>query len=94
VQRGDHAAAIAAAVNDFEPLIAAVYPPVASALEALRAAGAPHAMLSGSGGATFALLANEKDARALEARVVLPAGARLFVVPLATAAGWRAPSAA
>jgi 4-diphosphocytidyl-2-C-methyl-D-erythritol kinase len=94
VQRADYAAAIGAAVNDFEPLIAGLYPPVASALEALRKAGAPHAMLSGSGGATFALSPSENEARALQARVVLPAGARLYVVPLASAAGWRAPNAA
>jgi 4-diphosphocytidyl-2-C-methyl-D-erythritol kinase len=94
VQRADYPAAVAAAVNDFEPLIAALYPPVANALEALRAAGAPYAMLSGSGGAVFALCPGENEARALEARVVLPAGARLYVVPLALAAGWRAPNAA
>jgi 4-diphosphocytidyl-2-C-methyl-D-erythritol kinase len=94
VQRADYAAAIAAATNDFEPLIAAAYPPVAEALHALRAAGAAHAMLSGSGGATFALCETEKAARALAAALALPDRARLFVVPLAAAAGWRAPSAA
>jgi 4-diphosphocytidyl-2-C-methyl-D-erythritol kinase len=94
VQRGDYVAAIAAAVNDFEPVIAAAYAPVANALQALRAAGASHAMLSGSGGATFALYAAEEAARALADALVLPTGARLFVVPLASAAGWRAPSAA
>jgi 4-diphosphocytidyl-2-C-methyl-D-erythritol kinase len=93
VQRGDYAAAIAAATNDFEPLITAAYPPVAAALHALRDAGAPHAMLSGSGGATFALFATEADARALAAVLVLPARAEQFVVPLASAAAWRAPGA-
>jgi 4-diphosphocytidyl-2-C-methyl-D-erythritol kinase len=94
VQRADYAAAIAAAMNDFEPTIAAAYAPVADALRALREAGAAHAMLSGSGGATFALCERETDARALASAVLLPAGARLFVVPFATTAGWRAPSAA
>jgi 4-diphosphocytidyl-2-C-methyl-D-erythritol kinase len=94
VQRADYGAAIAAATNDFEPLIATAYAPVADALRALRAARAPHAMLSGSGGATFALCEHEAAARALAAAVVAPAGARLFVVPLAAAAEWRAPSAA
>ena len=94
VQRADYAAAVAAATNDFEPLIAAAYAPVAAALHALRAAGAVHAMLSGSGGATFALCEHEDAARSLAAAVALPPGARLFVVPLAAAAGWRAPSAA
>ena len=94
VQRGDYAAAIASATNDFEPVIAAAYPPVAEALQALRAAGAACAMLSGSGGATFALCERESDARALAAAIVAPAGARMFVVPFAATEGWRAPSAA
>jgi 4-diphosphocytidyl-2-C-methyl-D-erythritol kinase len=94
VQRADYAAAIAAATNDFEPLIAGAYPPVAAALRALRDAGAAHAMLSGSGGATFALLPDEDSARALAAAIALPEGARLFVVPLAGANEWRRPDAA
>jgi 4-diphosphocytidyl-2-C-methyl-D-erythritol kinase len=94
VQRSDYAAAISAATNDFEPLIAAAYAPVADALRTLREAGAVHAMLSGSGGATFALCEDEAAARALGAAIALPDGAQLFVVPLAAAAGWRAPSAA
>lgn len=94
VQRADFGAAIAAATNDFEPIVAASYPPVAAALSALREAGAAHAMLSGSGGATFALCEHETDARALVARVVSPAGARIFVVPFAGTEDWRTPSAA
>ena len=93
VQRGDYPAAIAAATNDFEPLIAAAYPAVKAALRALRDAGAVHAMLSGSGGATFALCEREDVARALAAAIVLPQGARLFVVPLAAGEAWRAPGA-
>jgi 4-diphosphocytidyl-2-C-methyl-D-erythritol kinase len=89
VQRADYAAAIADAVNDFEDLVAGVYPPVAAALDALRAAGAPHAMLSGSGGATFSLCPDEATARALAARVEAPADARTFVVPLAHGDAWR-----
>lgn len=89
VQRGDLTAALAAATNDFEPLIAAQYPPVAAALAALRAAGAAPAMLSGSGGATFALCAGEPEARELAGRLVPPPDARTFVVPLAVDAAWR-----
>jgi 4-diphosphocytidyl-2-C-methyl-D-erythritol kinase len=94
VQRGDYAATLAAAVNDFEPLVAAAYRPVAEALRALREAGAAHAMLSGSGGATFALCATEDAARALAAAIACPPGARMFVVPFAAPDGWRAPGAA
>ena len=94
VQRGDFAAAAATMTNDFEPLVAGHYPAVAAALRALRDAGAEHAMLSGSGGATFALLPEERSARALAARIALPAGARAFTVPLVSDETWRSPDPA
>jgi 4-diphosphocytidyl-2-C-methyl-D-erythritol kinase len=93
VQRADYAGAISALTNDFEALVAAAYPAVAEALLALRAAGAERAMLSGSGGATFALCASEQRARALAWAMKPPAGARIFIVPFAADEGWRAPSA-
>ena len=80
VQRADFAGAVAAATNDFEPLIAAAYAPVKGALQALRDAGAGRAMLSGSGGSTFALCEREDAARTLAAAIALPERARLFVV--------------
>jgi 4-diphosphocytidyl-2-C-methyl-D-erythritol kinase len=94
VQRGEYAATIAAMQNDFEPLVAQAYAPVAAALHALRSAGAPHAMLSGSGGATFALCETQARADALAAVLVAPPGARAFVVPFAADESWRAPGAA
>lgn len=94
VQAADYAAAIAGATNDFEALVGAAYPAVAEALAALRAAGARHAMLSGSGGATFALCETEAAAHALERALRPPAGARTFAVPLAAGTAWRAPGAA
>ena len=93
VQRHDYAGVIALAGNDFEPLVAGAYPAVAAALAALREAGAPHAMLSGSGGATFALCADASSARSLAERLALPAGARSFCVPFAHTAVWRGATA-
>jgi 4-diphosphocytidyl-2-C-methyl-D-erythritol kinase len=92
LQRGDYPAAIGAAVNDFEPIVRDVYPEVGAALDALRAAGARHAMLSGSGGACFALCPDAASAAALAARVRVPAGASLAAVPFAPSAAWRAPT--
>jgi 4-diphosphocytidyl-2-C-methyl-D-erythritol kinase len=92
VQRGNYAAAIQSAVNDFEPIVRAVYPEVRAALAALRAAGAEHAMLSGSGGACFSLCRDESAARALAAHLELPPHASLHVVPFAPTAAWRAPA--
>lgn len=94
LQRADYAGVTATLSNDFEELVAQAYPPVAAALAALRAAGAPHALLSGSGGATFALCEREDAARALAAALAVPAGARAFVVPFAVGEEWRAPDAA
>lgn len=93
VQRGDFDAAVRLATNDFEPVIAARYPPVAAALGALREADARYVLLSGSGGATFALCEDEREARDVAQRLVAPAGARTFVVPCAATGAWRTPSA-
>jgi 4-diphosphocytidyl-2-C-methyl-D-erythritol kinase len=93
VQRADYAAAIQAATNDFEPIVSAAYPEVRAVLDALRAAGADHAMLSGSGGACFALCPDAARARRLAAKVDVPPGASLHVVPFAPTPAWRAPTA-
>jgi 4-diphosphocytidyl-2-C-methyl-D-erythritol kinase len=94
LQRADYAAAISAAVNDFEPIVRAVYPQVAAALDALRAAGAVHALLSGSGGAVYALCPDAPTAQRLAATVHVPPGAWLSVVPFAPSAAPRAPTPA
>jgi 4-diphosphocytidyl-2-C-methyl-D-erythritol kinase len=54
--------------NDLEPVAAARFPEVASALKALRCV-APHARMSGSGAAVFAAYGSEQDAHAAAARV-------------------------
>jgi 4-diphosphocytidyl-2-C-methyl-D-erythritol kinase len=89
LQRHDFGTAIATLTNDFEPVIARAYPPVAAALEALRAAGAARAMLSGSGGACFALAAGEGDARRVASALRVPDGATVQVVPFAASDAWR-----
>jgi 4-diphosphocytidyl-2-C-methyl-D-erythritol kinase len=89
LQRADYAGVLATMTNDFEPIVRAAYPAVAEALRALEAAGAPgRAMLSGSGGACFALFAEEAEARAYAARLRVPAGAALHVVPFAASTTW------
>jgi 4-diphosphocytidyl-2-C-methyl-D-erythritol kinase len=88
IQRGDYAAAIAAATNDFEQIVCAAYPDVARVLAALHAARAPHAMLSGSGGSCFSLCVDEAAARALAARIVAGPGDRIAVVPFASSDVW------
>ncbi len=76
--------------NDFEPVVRAAYPEVDAALRALELAGAPgRPMLSGSGGACFALCPGEAEGRALAGRLRAPGRTRVEVVPFAAGATWR-----
>lgn len=88
LQRADYGAAVAAMGNDFEALIAAAYPPVRAALDALAAAGADRPLLSGSGGACFTLAPDEHSARAVAARIA-PDACTVHVVPFSTSTAWR-----
>ncbi len=89
VQRGDFSAVCAHASNDFEPIVTVLEPRIADDLRALRAAGAPLAMLSGSGACSFGLCQSESDARDLARAVEVPSGTRLVVVPFVGALAWR-----
>lgn len=86
LQRTDFAAMQALLHNDFEPIIAAAYAPIAAALDALRAAGVAHPMLSGSGACVFALCETEGEARELEGR--LRGIGRVLAVPFAPSTAW------
>ena len=90
LQRNDYAGVLATLSNDFAPVVREAYPAVAAALHALDDAGAPHrAMVSGSGGACFALFASEADARAFAPRLRAPNGAAVHVVAFAAGNVWR-----
>ncbi|HEX3467644.1 MAG TPA: 4-(cytidine 5'-diphospho)-2-C-methyl-D-erythritol kinase [Candidatus Elarobacter sp.] len=93
LQRGDYATVLATMTNDFEPVVRNAHPAVDAALRALDAAGAPgRAMLSGSGGACFALFDGEAAARAFATRV-RAGDAVLHVVPFAHGDTWVGDSA-
>ena len=51
-------------VNDLEPAARSLRPAIGEALDALRAAGAPHALLTGSGPTAFGLFETVADAHA------------------------------
>jgi 4-diphosphocytidyl-2-C-methyl-D-erythritol kinase len=88
LQRSDYPTVLATMTNDFEPIVRDAYPEVDATLRALDAAGAPgRAMLSGSGGACFALFADEAAARAFAQRLQ-PGDATVYVVPFATSSAW------
>ncbi|HTD38290.1 MAG TPA: hypothetical protein VK669_12300 [Candidatus Limnocylindrales bacterium] len=89
LQRADYAGVLALMTNDFEPVVRAEYPAVDAALRALTDAGAPgRAMLSGSGGACFALFAAEAGAREFAVRLRAPDAAAVHVVPFASSDVW------
>ncbi|MBD5656527.1 MAG: 4-(cytidine 5'-diphospho)-2-C-methyl-D-erythritol kinase [Candidatus Eremiobacteraeota bacterium] len=89
LQRRDFTALQASLVNDFHDAILTAYPPVAIAAAALRDAGAPRALLSGSGSCLFALFESESEAREAARRFDDRAAQALFTVPLHHDAAWR-----
>ncbi len=60
--------------NDLEPVALEVAPAAAAARDALLAAGAPHAVLSGSGSTYFALVATQPEAELVRAAIAPGAG--------------------
>jgi 4-diphosphocytidyl-2-C-methyl-D-erythritol kinase len=89
LQRGDFDALTGALVNDFHDVIVPAYSEIARAHDALRAAGARHVLLSGSGSCLFALFPDEPEARACEAALERLAVAGAFAVPLHRDPAWR-----
>jgi 4-diphosphocytidyl-2-C-methyl-D-erythritol kinase len=57
------------AVNDLEPAALSLLPAIGATLEAVRAAGADHALVSGSGPTVFGLFATPDHAREAAARI-------------------------
>jgi 4-diphosphocytidyl-2-C-methyl-D-erythritol kinase len=90
VQRADFARAIAASMNDFEPVIAAREPQVAQTLQSLRAAGARLSQLSGSGSSCFAMAESQEEAMGIARRLTAPEGARIHILPFRHSEAWRA----
>lgn len=90
LQRADLAALQDALVNDFHDVVLRAYPPVARAHAAFVAAGAPHAMLSGSGSCLFAIFGEEPMSRRVAAAIDPAAYDFLAVVPFYQSGRWRA----
>lgn len=69
--------------NDLESVALTIAPAAGAARDALRSAGAPAAVMSGSGSTYFALFTGEAEARAVVARLVRVAHADSGVPPSA-----------
>ena len=89
LQRRDFTGVLATMSNDFEPVVRAAHPAVDAILHALHAGAPGRAMLSGSGGACFALFEGEAQARDAAARLTAPRGASVHVVPFHPSGAWR-----
>jgi 4-diphosphocytidyl-2-C-methyl-D-erythritol kinase len=88
LQRRDFPALCDALCNDFHDLILAAYPAVAQTAAALRDAGAPQVLLSGSGSCLFALFESEAPARRVGEQLDGTALERSFTVPLHADPAW------
>jgi 4-diphosphocytidyl-2-C-methyl-D-erythritol kinase len=89
LQGGDFAAVESQMQNDFHDLVAARTPEVATAIAALRAAGATNALLAGSGSCVFSLATHGAQIEELARRLVLPTTFERFVSPFAATPQWR-----
>ncbi len=89
LQRGDFEAVQSLLHNDFQPAIAADSPPVATALDALAAAGATHPLLAGSGSCVFALAEDAQAAAGIAHRLSLPHEYARWTTAFAQTPEWR-----
>jgi 4-diphosphocytidyl-2-C-methyl-D-erythritol kinase len=90
LQRGDFAGVEASLQNDFHDVVAARLPEVASAIGALREAGATNAVLAGSGSSVFMLAQRKAEIAAVDRRLTLPPSYRRFVTSFDSTPGWQA----
>jgi 4-diphosphocytidyl-2-C-methyl-D-erythritol kinase len=89
LQRADFARVEALLQNDFHDVIAPRSPEIATALEALRTAGAHNALLAGSGSCVFTIAPNRVGIEAIGDRLELPATYERYATAFAATPDWR-----
>jgi 4-diphosphocytidyl-2-C-methyl-D-erythritol kinase len=89
LQRAEFARVQALLQNDFHDITAARTPEVMAALEALRAAGAGNALLTGSGSCVFTLAPERSQIEAIARSLDLPAAYERFVTRFASTPEWK-----
>jgi 4-diphosphocytidyl-2-C-methyl-D-erythritol kinase len=91
LQAGDFESVATCLSNDFHDVVRAIEPSVATALDALRAAGARHVLLAGSGSCVFALTQTATERDAIAQHLALLPEYRVFATRFASSdAAWRA----
>ena len=86
LDRGPFGLADALLVNDLEPAARSLCPSIGDELAAVRAAGADHAMVSGSGPTVIGLFADPAAARSAAATIQRPGPAAIATEPFEAAA--------
>jgi 4-diphosphocytidyl-2-C-methyl-D-erythritol kinase len=89
LQRADFERVEALLQNDFHDVIAAQAAEVATALEALRVAGARNALLAGSGSCVFTIAPERAHIDAIGERLALPHAYQRYTSAFAAAPDWR-----
>jgi 4-diphosphocytidyl-2-C-methyl-D-erythritol kinase len=89
LQRGDFNEVEQSLMNDFHDVIVGATPQIARATDALRAAGARNALLSGSGSAVFTLARDARTIAAIEKQLDLDASYLRFPTAFAHSSSWR-----
>jgi len=89
LQRADFAIVESLMQNDFHDTIASSTPAIASAVAALRAAGATNALLAGSGSCVFTLAPERATVDRILARLDLPPSYERFASAFAQTPQWR-----
>lgn len=93
LQRADFDAVKSMLQNDFHDVLVPATPEIATALDALRTAGATHPLLTGSGSCVFALTRTAEEARAIagSCRDALRQGEeyRIYTCAFWNGAAWR-----
>ena len=89
LQRADFECVEALLSNDFHDVIAAQTPEVATAIDALRNAGAHNALLAGSGSCVFTLAPQRAGVEAIRERLKLPGAYGCYAAAFAATPEWR-----
>jgi 4-diphosphocytidyl-2-C-methyl-D-erythritol kinase len=90
LQRGDFAGVESLLQNDFHDLVATTTPEVATALDALGAAGATNTLLAGSGSCVFTIAPERAPIETILERLSLPENYERFATAFAATPDWRA----
>jgi len=89
LQRADFERVEALLQNDFHEVIAAQVPQIATAVEALRSAGARNALLAGSGSCVFTIAPERAHIDAIRERLALPDAYERHTTAFAATPDWR-----